>query len=172
MFTVYKVINTLNNKFYIGVHKTSNPYDTYMGSGLRIIREIKKYGVENFKKEILFSFEEKELAYLKEKEIVSHHKDNVNCLNISEGGIGGSNFAGKKHSQETKEKLANASRGRYPSLETRKKISESNRKRIITESFKEKMRKPRKPMSEETKRKISLTRHIKYGNKIHLKQVG
>ena len=74
--------------------------------------------------------------------------------------------------KETKEKLANASRGRYPSLETRKKISESNRKRIITESFKEKMRKPRKPMSEETKRKISLTRHIKYGNKINLKQVG
>ena len=55
--TVYKIKNTINGKIYVGYHRTLDPHDDYYGSGLLINRAIKKYGKENFKKEILFIYE-------------------------------------------------------------------------------------------------------------------
>ena len=58
---VYKIHNIINGKYYIGRHKTCNPLDTYMGSGLVIQEAEKKYGMSAFIKEILFdlsSFDE------------------------------------------------------------------------------------------------------------------
>ncbi len=69
--TIYKITNILNDKIYIGKHSTENLDDSYMGSGSYIRRSIKKYGVENFKKEILFIFDSSEEAYKKEIEIVN-----------------------------------------------------------------------------------------------------
>ena len=55
-FTVYKIINNINGKVYIGCHKTKNLYDGYMGSGKLILAAIKKYGVDNFTKEFIKIF--------------------------------------------------------------------------------------------------------------------
>ena len=86
----YRITNTLNNKFYYGVHQTNNLNDGYMGSGLRIKRAIKKYGLEFFKKEAIDFFYTFEEALDYEAEIVNEVliKD-PNCYNLKLGGKGG-----------------------------------------------------------------------------------
>lgn len=58
---IYRITNLLNGKTYIGRHKVKKgrtiTSDTYWGSGKIITESIKKYGKENFKKEILISGE-------------------------------------------------------------------------------------------------------------------
>ena len=62
---IYKITNLINGKIYIGQHTTSNLDDGYMGSGKILMRAIKKYGVENFRKEIQGFYEDiDELNYM------------------------------------------------------------------------------------------------------------
>lgn len=56
-FTIYKTTNLCNGKYYIGQHRTNNVNDDYLGSGIILKDAIKKYGKNNFKKEILFIFD-------------------------------------------------------------------------------------------------------------------
>ena len=70
-YTVYKVTNRINGKFYIGTHKTNNLDDNYMGSGKYLNHAITKHGVKNFEKEILHIFDDPEQMYAKEAEIVN-----------------------------------------------------------------------------------------------------
>lgn len=90
LYILYKIVNKINNKFYIGVHKTKDINDNYFGSGNYIKVAIQKYGKENFNKEILHVFTNKIDAYKKEKELVTEDlvKSNM-CYNIKEGGSGG-----------------------------------------------------------------------------------
>lgn len=71
VYTVYMTTNLINGRYYIGVHKTDNPNDSYLGSGKLIKRAIRKYGRKNFEKKILFVFNEQEEAYKKEAELVN-----------------------------------------------------------------------------------------------------
>lgn len=53
---VYLTTNLVNGKVYVGQYtfkKDERLNDTYLGSGTRITQAIKKYGRENFKREIL-----------------------------------------------------------------------------------------------------------------------
>lgn len=89
-YIVYKITNQINGKFYVGVHKTKNIDDGYMGSGKHLKRAQAKYGIENFKKEVLFVFDNAKDMYHKEAEIVN--EDFVNSAetyNLMEGGRGG-----------------------------------------------------------------------------------
>jgi hypothetical protein len=90
VYTVYKTTNKVNGKFYIGVHKTSNPFDDYYGSGKFLKRAVAKYGIENFEKEILAIFEIPEDAYAMEAELVTFELiESGQCYNLKEGGKGG-----------------------------------------------------------------------------------
>ena len=51
-FILYETTNLINNKKYIGVHKTIDLNDGYLGSGIYLRNAIKKYGKENLKSHI------------------------------------------------------------------------------------------------------------------------
>ena len=53
-YIIYKTINKVNNKYYIGQHRTNNIDDGYLGSGIELTVDIKKYGKSNFIREILY----------------------------------------------------------------------------------------------------------------------
>ncbi len=90
-YYVYKITNNINGKWYIGKRCHKNPHkDSYMGSGKLINQAIKKYGKQNFIKEILAVFNTHEEAALLEatlvtKETISTHMS----YNMHEGGMGG-----------------------------------------------------------------------------------
>lgn len=87
MYIVYKTTNLINNKVYVGVHRTNTKeFDGYLGCGIYIgsLRknisygfpyEVRKYGQENFCRETLFEYPDTEegmqQAYQKEAEIVN-----------------------------------------------------------------------------------------------------
>ena len=150
MYTVYKITNQLNQKFYIGVHKTNNPYDSYMGSGIAIKNAIKKHGVESFKKEILLITESKEEAYTKERELTVDYDKSSN-YNMKLGGVGGftkenarkGNAAAFK--KFTKEQLsANGKKGylkaKNDPVEVGRKGGLANKGKVLTEEHKQKIR--------------------------------
>ena len=70
-YIIYKITNLLNGKYYIGRHATKNINDSYMGSGIGIKNAIKKYGIENFTKEIIATANSPAELWDLEKEIVN-----------------------------------------------------------------------------------------------------
>lgn len=86
-YYLYQITNLLNHKIYIGVHATDNINDGYMGSGSLITKAIKKYGKENFKKEILQYFDNAIDMLNAEARIVTKEFVNENTnYNIDVGG--------------------------------------------------------------------------------------
>jgi len=88
-YTVYKITHKVSGKFYIGMHRTKNLDDNYMGSGLLIGHAIKKYGLESFMKETLHIFDNEEDMIAKEIELVNREfclrEDTYNIMNGGEG---------------------------------------------------------------------------------------
>jgi len=92
LYTIYQITNIVNNKIYVGAHQTADSNDGYMGSSKILEAAMAKYGVENFKKEILHIVDNDEHMYSLECEIVNEdfvvRKD---TYNIRIGGRGGWN---------------------------------------------------------------------------------
>jgi len=92
-YLIYKITNLVNNKIYIGKHKTEDINDDYMGSGKILHRAIEKYGLDKFKKEILFECENEEDMNKKEAEIVDEEfVARLDTYNIKLGGQGGFDY--------------------------------------------------------------------------------
>lgn len=82
-YIVYKTTCALNGMYYIGVHKTKNIEDGYIGSGKYLSRAIKKYGKEHFSREILYMFNNEQDMFAKETELVTEEivkdSESYNC---------------------------------------------------------------------------------------------
>lgn len=96
-YLIYQITNLTNGKIYIGCHKTDNKDDDYMGSGKILKRAIKKHGIENFRKDILFEASSSEEMFSKEKELVVLGPDSYN---LKEGGQGGWDYINTKRTKD------------------------------------------------------------------------
>lgn len=121
-YIVYKITNLINSKIYIGVHKTKNINDSYMGSGKLIKRAIKKYGLENFKKDNLAIYDNQIDMYKMESEIVNDlFLKQSNSYNLKNGGSEGWGFVNNTISKEVRIKN-NSKAGSWKNKEKRQKI--------------------------------------------------
>lgn len=96
-YTIYKITNKINKKIYIGCHQTNNLDDKYMGSSKALSNSIKKYGIENFEKEIIHLCKSKEEMFAKELEIVNENfVRRRDTYNLMKGGLGDRSLMTKK----------------------------------------------------------------------------
>jgi len=125
---IYKTTNLINGKIYVGQTITDDPH--YYGSGMMILWSIKKYGKENFKREILEECNDRNELNERErywiKQLNSTNKDIG--YNISMGGEQGPNF---EYTGSWSEKQSNNKKGLwnnpdsvYHSYEYRKSVSD------------------------------------------------
>lgn len=105
-YTIYKTTNVINGKFYIGKHQTKHLNDDYIGSGKLLQNAIKKYGIENFHKEILFVCEsEKQMNTLEKILVVPDTETNYNLCSGGQGGWGYINKIGRNKKFTKEESL-------------------------------------------------------------------
>jgi len=132
---VYKITNLINGRFYVGQDKYNNP--NYYGSGKILKQALKKYGKENFTKEILEYCSSKE--HLNEREIywinILNARERGVGYNITKGGLGGDTFTGNPNSEEIRKKRSNSNKGKKGVVHTeeaKRKISEGNKGKEIS----------------------------------------
>ena len=70
-YIVYKTTNLKTGYIYVGVHRTNDLDDGYLGSGKKLKKAVEFHGAENFKRETLFTFDNEEDMFAKEAEIVN-----------------------------------------------------------------------------------------------------
>ena len=142
-YLIYITTNLVNGKKYIGSHLTSNINDTYLGSGVLLKKAIKKYGKSNFQREIIAQLDNIENMKELEEYYINYYNAYTSNLfynttkyaagitkctwgdKISKSMIGHNFNLGKNHSQETKNKISKANKGKIRSKEY--KLSRSNK---------------------------------------------
>lgn len=84
---LYKITNNITGEYYYGVHSTDDLNDSYFGSGSRLKANIKKYGRDNFVKEILEFFPDRRRLMNAEEQLVDNDiLSDPKCLNVILGG--------------------------------------------------------------------------------------
>ena len=135
---IYKITNTITKKCYIGETTRINPDDRWKqhqyiftrNGGCPALRDaVKKYGIVNFKFQVLIiCFDED--RYIYEKEYIKKYNSVVpNGYNILEGGEGGG-FKGKHHSEETKQIIKNKVIKRFEDVKERQISQERTLKQM------------------------------------------
>lgn len=155
MYTVYQHKNKINGKVYIGI--TSQKLEQRWGSqgcnyksSPHFYSAIQKYGWDNFEHNILFTDLTKEQACLKEQELIKEYNSmnrefgynstsggDIFTMNeetkqkISQAMTGNQNGLGHPCSEEKKEKISNAQKGRKFTEEHKQKLSEAAKNRHV-----------------------------------------
>ena len=122
---VYQTTNLINAKQYVGYH-FGELDDGYLGSGTIIQQALKKYGKENFEKEILYVSKSQYIAKdVMEPFYISLLKPRYN---IAEGGEGGdpTKYMSPERKAEIRKNSSEKMKIYYSNPENRKKRSEEN----------------------------------------------
>ncbi len=141
MYTVYKHINKLNGKVYIGQTALTVERRWRNGKGYKIgifRKAIEKYGWDNFEHIIIKEGLTKEEANLLESSLIKEYKELGISYNITDGGEGA---LGYKHTEETRKKMSLRNSG--------KRVPE-HVKVMVSARFKD------TPLTDEHKIKISI----------------
>lgn len=130
MYSIYKVVNTVNNKVYIGF--TSFPVEKRWQEHIysskytdcKFYRAIRKYGKENFIVNTVYQTEDKDHALSVEVLLIAENDSFVNGYNSTSGG---DNYI---YSEETRKLMSIGVRKYYSTTtyEIRRKIAISRRK--------------------------------------------
>lgn len=155
MYTVYQHKNKINGKVYIGI-TSQKPEQRWGSQGCNykssphFYSAIQKYGWDNFEHNILFTDLTKEQACLKEQALIKEYNSinrefgynstsggDIFTMNeetkqkISQAMIGNQNSLGHPCSEEKKEKISNAQKGRKFTEEHKQKLSEAAKNRHV-----------------------------------------
>jgi len=155
---IYITTNLINGKKYIGQKVFNKYWQKYLGSGVLLTRSIKKYGRENFSREIISISYSKEELNLLEEEIIKFHNavNSDNYYNINNGG--NSMFFGIPKTIEHKQKISESRKGYRHSDEAKLKMSENTKGNKATEETKKKMSDARKGVNKSDKMRIKLSK--------------
>lgn len=159
-FYTYKITNLLNGKIYVGVHKTSDLNDDYMGSGKHLKNSQNKYGIENFKKEILMFHEsENEMFEIEELIVDQHFVDRKDTYNLKLGGSGGWDLVNKIKPFEERQQSARKMNAKFKF----KYQNDENFKNKMQSIWSENLKKLNQ--SEDFKNKIIAASKLRIGSK-------
>ena len=145
----YMTTNKINGKVYVGSHswKGEGIDPNYYGSGTAITRAVKKYGKDNFQVEVLYYYDTVEECRQDEERILTEYnvRDCPHSYNCKNSAIG---FTSDDMTDEIRQKLSRAMKGKNNpnygkhftlSEEHRNKISRANKGRTHTEEAKQKI---------------------------------
>lgn len=160
---VYKITNLVNGKVYIGASKNiERRWSEHRNGHTPIAEDLKTFGLEKFKFEILLECPENMLCQWEQDMICLYDandpekgynspKDRPYNPNVSEAHKGQKAWnKGITHSEETKRKISETKKGISRSDETRRKISEAKKGHMT---------------SDETRRKISEAKRLYWQKK-------
>lgn len=112
---IYITTNINNGKRYIGQKKFIRNWQYYLGSGKHFLRAVKKYGRDNFHRDIVATaYSEGELNDLERKWIKNYNAvESDDFYNIADGGNCANTYAGKTEEEikEIYDKIRVSSRG-------------------------------------------------------------
>ncbi len=156
---VYMWTNKINNKKYIG-SRVGRVDDGYIGSGTHFKKAVKKYGIDNFERCILYyEYESKDNLWQKEFDVINE----MNAVYSSQF-YNMTNFAGRcvdghKHhitTEETKQKIRDSHLGKTLTGKTKQKMSATRTGKKFSKSHRENISKAHKgkKLKTETKEKI------------------
>lgn len=166
MAFIYKTVNTINGKIYIGKANKNNL--KYLGSGLKIKSAIKKYGKDKFTKEILEECE-KSIVGEREKYWIHFYNSTNDAIgyNISVGGEGGDHYwttltLDEKidHNRKISESRKGKSRGPH-SEETKKRIKDNQPNNLDWYQYRAEQKMRWFTVVDHLKNKVHVTKNLK-----------
>lgn len=178
---IYSITNTVNNKRYIGMSvdvekrwiKHRSKLNNNVHHSAKLQNAWNKYGKNAFIFDLLYCVDDRHTPALAatEKYFIKLYDSHNHGYNCSDGGESFPNFTVP---EETRRKISESEKGKVVSAESRKKMSEANKGKIISEEVKAKISDALKgkEFSEETRKKIADSKRGRFYSEETRRKIG